>query len=154
MGPIAYILRARVTLLRDFGPALSPHSAFLFLQGLETLPLRMREHCRNAAAVAEHLAGHAQVEAVIHPGNQTGEQKRRADTYMTGGLGGLCGFELKGGRAAGRAFIDALKMFYHVANIGDSRSLAIHPASTTQKDFSSRSTIWNRHGDQISDRMT
>jgi len=136
LGPIAYILRARATLLRDIGSPISPHNAFLFLQGLETLPLRMREHCRNAAAVAEYLNGHDKVEKVIHPNNQTGELKRRADTYMKGGLGGLCGFELKGGRDAGRAFIDALKMFYHVANIGDSRSLAIHPASTTHSQLS------------------
>jgi len=135
LGPIAYILRARATLLRDIGSPISPHNAFLFLQGLETLPLRMREHCRNAAAVAEYLNGHDKVETVIHPNNQTGELKRRSDTYMKGGLGGLCGFELKGGREAGRAFIDALKMFYHVANIGDSRSLAIHPASTTHSQL-------------------
>jgi O-acetylhomoserine (thiol)-lyase len=136
LGPIAYILRARATLLRDIGSPISPHNAFLFLQGLETLPLRMREHCRNAAAVAEYLNGHDKVETVIHPNNQTGELKRRADTYLKGGLGGLCGFELKGGRDAGRAFIDALKMIYHVANIGDSRSLAIHPASTTHSQLS------------------
>jgi len=136
LGPIAYILRARATLLRDIGSPISPHNAFLFLQGLETLPLRMREHCRNAAAVAEYLNGHDKVETVIHPINQTGELKRRADTYLKGGLGGLCGFELKGGRDAGRAFIDALKMIYHVANIGDSRSLAIHPASTTHSQLS------------------
>jgi len=95
----------------------------------------MRAHCENAARVAKYLSGHSKVTKVIYPGVMTGEARRRADTYLTGGLGGLLGFELKGGRAAGRRFIDALKMFYHVANIGDARSLAIHPASTTHSQL-------------------
>jgi O-acetylhomoserine (thiol)-lyase len=136
LGPIAYIIKARVTLLRDLGSSMSPFNAFQFIQGLETLPLRMREHCRNAAAVADHLAGHPEVVRVIHPGfHRAPEQKRRAETYLKGGLGGLVGFELKGGREAGRRFIDALKLFYHVANIGDARSLAIHPATTTHSQL-------------------
>ena len=135
LGPIAYILKARVTLQRDLGYAVSPFNAFQFIQGLETLPLRMREHCRNTQAVADFLAGHDEVTRVIHPSVFTGEQKRRAETYMTGGLGGLVGFELKGGREAGRRFIDALQMVYHVANIGDARTLAIHPASTTHQQL-------------------
>jgi len=135
LGPIAYIIRARVALLRDLGPAVSPQNAFQFIQGLETLPLRMREHCRNAMAVAEYLGKHAKVTNVTHPSNQTGEDKRRSDTYLKGGLGGLVGFELSGGKEAGQAFIEALKMFYHVANIGDARSLAIHPASTTHSQL-------------------
>ena len=135
LGPIAFIIRARVILLRDLGAAISPQNAFQFIQGLETLPLRMREHCRNAAAVADHLGKHDKVATVIHPGNQSGEDKRRADAYLTGGLGGLVGFELAGGKTAGRAFIEALQMFYHVANIGDARSLAIHPASTTHSQL-------------------
>ena len=135
MGPIAYIIKMRVTLLRDIGASMSPFNAFLFVQGLETLPLRMRAHCENAARVAKYLSGHSKVTKVIYPGVMTGEARRRADTYLTGGLGGLLGFELKGGRAAGRRFIDALKMFYHVANIGDARSLAIHPASTTHSQL-------------------
>ncbi len=95
----------------------------------------MRQHCSNAAAVAQHLAKHPKVTKTIYPSLMTGEAKRRADTYLKGGYGGLVGFELKGGRDAGRKFIDSLKMFYHVANIGDVRSLAIHPASTTHSQL-------------------
>lgn len=136
LGPIAYILRARATLLRDVGSAISPHSAFMIIQGLETLPLRIREHSRNAAAVADYLAKHDKVTNVIHPSKQDGESRRRAETYLKGGEGGLVGFELAGGQDAGRNFINALQMFYHVANIGDARSLAIHPASTTHSQLS------------------
>src|SRR5437763_1264962 len=133
LGPIAFILKARVTLLRDLGAAASPFNSFLHIQGLETLPLRMQ--CANANAVARHLKEHAKVSKVIHPSLMSGEAKRRADTHLKGGYGALVGFELKGGMAAGRRFIDALKMFYHVANIGDARSLAIHPASTTHSQL-------------------
>ncbi len=136
LGPIAYILKMRVTLLRDLGAPMSPFNAFLFIQGLETLPLRMRAHCANAAAVAKFLSEHPKVTRVIYPNQMTGEMKRRADTYLKGGYGGLVGFELKGGLDAGRRFIDALQMFYHVANIGDARSLAIHPATTTHSQLS------------------
>src|SRR5689334_19826936 len=131
MGPVAYIIKMRVTLLRDLGAAASPFNSFLHVQGLETLPLRMRAHCTNAAAVARALRSHPKVSKVIYPGIMEGEPRRRADAYLKGGYGGLLGFELKGGKDAGRRFINALKMFYHVANIGDARSLAIHPASTT-----------------------
>jgi len=137
LGPIAYIIKARVTLLRDLGSAMSPANAFQFIQGLETLPLRIREHSRNAQAVADFLKGHPAVSKVIYAGtHEDAEQKRRADAYLSGGYGGLVGFELKGGLEAGRAFIDALEMFYHVANIGDARSLAIHPATTTHSQLS------------------
>jgi O-acetylhomoserine (thiol)-lyase len=136
LGPIAYILKARVTLLRDIGAALSPFNAFQFIQGLETLPLRIKAHVANAQAVATYLAEHPKVERVIHPSFATGEDKRRAETYLKGGLGGLVGFELAGGSDAGRRFIDSLELFYHVANIGDARSLAIHPASTTHAQLS------------------
>jgi O-acetylhomoserine (thiol)-lyase len=136
LGPVAYIIKARVTLLRDIGAAMSPFNAFMFLQGLETLPLRMREHCRNAEAVAAYLAKHAKIAKVIYPNLLDVEAKRRADTYLGGRYGGLVGFELKDGRDAGRRFIEALKMFYHVANIGDARSLAIHPATTTHSQLS------------------
>ena len=118
-----------------------PFNAFQVIQGLETLPLRMREHCRNAQAVADYLGSHPAVASVIHPSQQTGEAKRRADTYLSGGLGGLVGFELKAGRDAGRKFIDSLQLFYHVANIGDARSLAIHPASTTHSQLSPEDQI-------------
>ncbi|MBM3517252.1 MAG: bifunctional O-acetylhomoserine aminocarboxypropyltransferase/cysteine synthase [Alphaproteobacteria bacterium] len=136
LGPIAYIIKARVTLLRDIGAAMSPFNAFLFIQGLETLVLRMRQHCGNAIAVTEYLVKHPKITRVIFPGLQSGELRRRADAYLAGGYGALIGFELKGGRDAGRAFIDALKMLYHVANIGDARSLAIHPATTTHSQLS------------------
>jgi len=141
LGPIAYIIKARVTIQRDLGYAMSPFNAFQFIQGLETLPLRMREHCRNAQAVVDHLAKHPSVTRVIHPSQQTGELARRAKTYLKGGLGGLVGFELKGGKAAGRQFIDGLKLFYHVANIGDARSLAIHPASTTHSQLTAEEQL-------------
>jgi O-acetylhomoserine (thiol)-lyase len=136
LGPIAYIIKARVTLLRDLGSSMSPFNAFMFIQGLETLPLRMREHVRNAQCVANYLNGHPSVTKVIFPSLATGEEKRRADAYLKGGYGALLGFEIKGGLEAGRRFIDALKLFYHVANIGDARSLAIHPASTTHSQLS------------------
>lgn len=135
LGPIAYALKARVTLLRDLGGALSPTNAFQFIQGLETLPLRIREHVKNASAVADFLAAHPAVASVNYPRLQTGTAARRAHAYLKGGYGGLVGFELKGGFDAGQAFINALKLFYHVANIGDARSLAIHPASTTHSQL-------------------
>ncbi len=137
MGPIAYIIRARVVLLRDMGSCMSPFNAFQFIQGLETMPLRMREHCRNAAEVALYLQRHPAVTRVIYAGmHADAEQRRRTDKYLKGGQGGLVGFELREGREAGARFIDALKLFYHVANIGDARSLAIHPASTTHSQLS------------------
>ncbi len=138
IGPVAYIIKARTTLQRDLGAAFSPFNAFQVIQGLETLPLRMREHCRNAQGVADFLKGHPAVAKVIHPSQQSGEARRRADTYLAGGFGGLVGFELKAGRDAGRKFIDSLNLFYHVANIGDARSLAIHPASTTHSQLSAQ----------------
>jgi O-acetylhomoserine (thiol)-lyase len=136
LGPIAYILKMRVTLLRDLGAPMSPFNAFLFIQGLETLPLRMRAHCANTDRVTRFLSEHPKVTHVIHPSLMTGAPTRRADAYLKGGYGGLVGFELKGGLEAGRRFINALQMFYHVANIGDARSLAIHPASTTHSQLS------------------
>ena len=136
LGPIAYIIKARVTLLRDLGSAISPFNAFLTLQGIETLPLRIERHSANAAAVAAFLAKRPEVAKVIHPSLQTGVARERAQKYLKGGFGGLVGFELAGGREAGRRFIDALQLFYHVANIGDARSLAIHPATTTHSQLS------------------
>jgi len=113
-----------------------PFDSFLALRGLKTLHLRMRAHCANALAAAKFLAGHEKVTRVIHPSLMKGEAKRRAEAYLRGGFGALVGFELRGGREAGRRFIDALQMFYHVANIGDARSLAIHPATTTHSQLS------------------
>ncbi len=136
LGPIAYIIKARTTLLRDLGSAPSPFNAFLTLQGIETVALRMERHVKNAQAVAEFLAKRPEVAKVIYPSLQSGEARARADKYLKGGYGALLGFELKGGLEAGRRFIDALQMFYHVANIGDARSLAIHPATTTHSQLS------------------
>ncbi len=136
LGPIAYIIKARVTLLRDLGAAQSPFNAFLTLQGIETLPLRIARHSENAAAVAAFLAKRREVTRVIHPSQQKGVAKERAEKYLKGGYGGLVGFELSAGREAGRRFIDALKLHYHVANIGDARSLAIHPSTTTHSQLS------------------
>jgi len=136
LGPIAYVLKARVTLLRDMGAAMSPFNAFMFIQGLETLSLRIREHSANAEKVAKFLESHDAVERVIYPSVQQGAAKERAEKYLNGGNGALMGFELKGGLEAGKKFIDSLELLYHVANIGDSRSLAIHPASTTHSQLS------------------
>ena len=136
MGPIAYIMKLRTTLLRDLGGAMSPQSAFHFIQGLETLPLRMREHAKNAQAVAEFLDKDNRVHSVTYPGIAEGSLKEKADKYMTGGYGALIGFELPGGKEAGSKFIDSLELLYHVANIGDARSLAIHPATTTHSQLS------------------
>jgi O-acetylhomoserine (thiol)-lyase len=141
LGPIAYIIKARVTLLRDLGAALSPFNAFMILQGLETLSLRMKAHCENASKVANFLDSHNLIEKVIYPELQIGNSKLSADKYLSGGYGGMLGFELKGGTSAGKKFIDALELFYHVANIGDSRSLAIHPASTTHSQLSAEEQL-------------
>ena len=135
LGPIAYILKARVTRLRDLGSAISPFNAFLTLQGTETLPLRIARHSENASAVAAFLSKRPEITRVIHPAFQTGVARERAEKYLKGGYGGLVGFELAGGREAGRRFIEALQLFYHVANIGDARSLAIHPATTTHSQL-------------------
>ena len=117
------------------GAAMSPFNAFMFIQGLETLALRMREHSSNAEKVASYLLNHDSVERVSYPSLMDGYAKDRAEKYLTRGNGGLMGFEVKGGREAGEKFINALEMVYHVANIGDSRSLAIHPGSTTHSQL-------------------
>ncbi len=137
LGPIAYIIKARVTVQRDFGAAMSPFNAFQFINGIETLPLRMREHSRNAETVAHFLKGHPGVKRVIHPSlHADSELRQRTQQYLRGGHGGLVGMELDGGLEAGQAFIDKLELLYHVANIGDARSLAIHPATTTHSQLS------------------
>jgi O-acetylhomoserine (thiol)-lyase len=141
IGPVAYIIRARVILLRDLGSAISPFNAFLTLQGIETLSLRIERHVANASAVAAFLAKCPEVARVIHPSVQSGAARQRADKYLNGKFGGLVGFELAKGRDAGRRFIDSLQLFYHVANIGDARSLAIHPASTTHSQLSPEDQI-------------
>jgi len=132
---VAYAVRARVVLLRDLGSALAPDNAFGIIQGLETAPLRMKQHCSNAQKVVDFLVKHKNVERVIYPNIHKGEIGDRAKRYFKGGNGGLVGVEVKGGVEAGKRFIEALKMFYHVANIGDARSLAIHPATTTHSQL-------------------
>jgi O-acetylhomoserine (thiol)-lyase len=130
-GPIAFILKARVQGLRDTGAAISPFSSFLLLQGLETLHLRMERHSQNALAVAKHLESHPGVEWVNYPGLKSSKYYARAQKYMPTGQSALVTFGIKGGFEAGKKLIDSVKLFSHVANIGDSKSLIIHPASTT-----------------------
>ena len=135
LGPIAFILKARVTVQRDYGFALSPQNAFQLIQGLETLALRFERQNQNTAKVAEFLTNHPDVSRVIYAGQQEGTDKRRTEQYLDGGAGALIGFEHTKGLEGGKAFINALEMLYHVANIGDNRSLAIHPASTTHSQL-------------------
>jgi O-acetylhomoserine (thiol)-lyase len=135
LGPAAYVGRARTVLLRNTGAALSPFNAFLFLQGLETLPLRMERHNDNGLAVARHLANHPDVEWVYYPGLDSSPYRELADRVLRGGYGALVTFGVKGGAAAGRSFIEHLKLFSHLANIGDAKSLAIHNASTTHSQL-------------------
>lgn len=134
-GELAYILKARVQLLRDIGPALSPFNAFQFLQGLETLHLRMERHSTNASKVAEYLKKHPAVSWVNYPGLEDHPNYETAAKYFEGGFGALIGFGIKGGKEAGKKFIESLKLFSHLANIGDAKSLAIHPASTTHSQL-------------------
>jgi len=136
LGSQAYIVKARVGLLRDLGPALSPFNAFLLLQGLETLHLRMPRHAQNALAVAEFLEQDQRVSWVVYPGLDSSPHKVLAEKYLPQGSGALVGFGIKGGLEAGKAFINSLKMISHLANIGDARTLAIHPASTTHQQLS------------------
>jgi O-acetylhomoserine (thiol)-lyase len=136
MGNVAFILKVRVTLLRDLGPALSPFNSFLFLQGLETLPLRQRQHAQNALAVARHLKKHPLVNWVTYPGLEDDPNHPVAARYLKHGFGGIIGFGIKGGLEAGKRFIDSVKLLSHLANIGDAKSLVIHPASTTHQQLS------------------
>jgi len=136
LGNIAYIIKARVTLLRDLGPALSPFNAFQFLQGLETLPLRLVKHSENALAVARFLERHPRVKWVSYPGLESSPEFARAQKYLPRGAGAILGFGIDGGAAAGRRFIDGLSLLSHVANVGDAKSLAIHPATTTHQQLS------------------
>jgi O-acetylhomoserine (thiol)-lyase len=136
LGPSAYIGRARVVLLRNTGASLSPFNAFLLLQGIETLPLRMERHNQNAQAVAEHLANHPQVKWVNYPGLSNDRYHEVASRTLRGGYGALVTFGIDGGLEAGRAFIEGLELFSHLANIGDAKSLAIHPATTTHSQLS------------------
>ncbi len=141
VGNLAYILKARVTLLRDLGPALSPFNAFLFLQGLETLHLRMPRHSTNALAVAAYLEKHPKVNWVNYPGLDGSPEKDRVKKYLKHGAGAIIGFGIKGGKEAGKTFIDSLKLISHLANIGDAKSLAIHPATTTHQQLSAEEQL-------------
>ncbi|ABQ90148.1 homocysteine synthase [Roseiflexus sp. RS-1] len=134
-GNLAYILKVRVQLLRDIGACLSPFNSFLLLQGIETLGLRMERHSQNALAVAQFLKEHSKVEWVLYPGLPEHPSYALAQKYMPRGQSGIVGFGIKGGRAAGAKFINSLRLFSHLANIGDARSLAIHPASTTHSQL-------------------
>ena len=135
LGNVAFIIKARVQLLRDIGAALSPFNAFQFLQGLETLPLRQRQHCWNAQEIARYLKQHSLVNWVTYPGLPDDPNHKLATKYLKKGFGGIVGFGIKGGLEAGRKFINAVKLFSHLANIGDAKSLVIHPASTTHQQL-------------------
>jgi O-acetylhomoserine (thiol)-lyase len=135
LGNVAFAFKVRVQLLRDIGPALSPFNAFLFLQGLETLPLRQRKHSENAIKVAVFLKNHPLVGWVNYPGLTDNPNHSVATKYLKKGFGGLVGFGIKGGLEAGKKFIDSVKLLSHLANIGDAKSLVIHPASTTHQQL-------------------
>ena len=135
LGNVAFIIKARVQLLRDLGPALSPFNAFLFLQGLETLPLRVKKHSENALAVAQLLKEHPLVAWVNYPGLKEHPSHELAKKYLQGNYGGIVGFGIKGGLEAGKRFIESVKLLSHLANIGDAKSLVIHPASTTHQQL-------------------
>ena len=136
LGNLAYIIKARVTLLRDLGPALSPFNAFQFLQGLETLHLRLERHSQNALSVAKFLERHPKVTWTRYPGLEASNQHAKAQKYLPRGAGAILGFGIQGGAAAGARFIDSLKLISHVANVGDAKTLAIHPATTTHQQLS------------------
>ncbi len=149
MPNVAFAIRARVEGLRDFGPAMSPMNAFLFLQGLETLSLRMERTVENAQKVAVHLEQHAKVGKVNYPGLKSSKYYELSQKYLTNGAGGVLSFEIKGGKAAGRNFIDSLELISHLANVGDAKTLAIHPASTTHEQLSEE----EQHKSGVTDGM-
>jgi O-acetylhomoserine (thiol)-lyase len=135
LGPLAYIVKARTQLLRDLGPAITPFNSWLFLQGLETLPLRIERHSQNALRIAEFLEGHPAVSWVTYPGLPSHPQHELARKYFTHGYGAIVGFGIKGGLEAGKQLIRHIELFSHLANIGDAKSLIIHPASTTHSQL-------------------
>ncbi len=141
LGELAYILKMRITLLRDMGPCLSPFNAFQFLQGLETLHVRMPRHCENALAVAKFLEGHPCVSWVNYPGLESHPDYERARRYLPKGQGAILGFGIKGGAEAGARFIDNVKLASHLANIGDAKTLVIHPATTTHQQLSAEEQL-------------
>lgn len=137
-NPLAFILRMRLVPLRNLGACISPDNAWMFLQGIETLPLRMQRHCENAARVAEYLERHPAVKWVRYPGLPNDASHENASRQFKNGFGGMVVFGISGGRANGETFIERLKLFSHLANVGDAKSLAIHPASTTHAQMSDR----------------
>lgn len=135
LAPIAYILRMRLIPLRNLGACISPDNSWMFLQGIETLPLRMERHCENSLKVAQHLKDHPKVEWVRYPGLEGDPSKAMADRYLDGKGGSVVVFGVKGGADAGKKFVESVKLFSHLANVGDAKSLAIHPASTTHSQM-------------------
>jgi O-acetylhomoserine (thiol)-lyase len=135
LGQLAYIVKVRVQLLRDLGPAQSPFNSWLFLQGLETLPLRMERHSQNALRIAEFLASHPAVNWVSYPGLKSHPEHELAKKYFIHGYGAILGFGIKGGLEAGKQLIRHIELFSHLANVGDAKSLIIHPASTTHSQL-------------------
>ncbi len=135
-GNLAYMIKVRVEGLRDFGPCMSPFNSFLFLQGVETLPLRMEQHSRNAQRVAEWLCQHPAISWVKYPGLESSPYRKLAQKYLPKGCGSILTFGIKGGLEAGRKLIDSVRLFSHLANLGDAKSLIIHPASTTHQQLS------------------
>jgi O-acetylhomoserine (thiol)-lyase len=141
LAPLAYILRMRLIPLRNLGAAIAPDNAWIFLQGMETLPLRMERHSQNAQAVADHLKKHPKVEWVLFPGHQDHPTHQNAKKYLPRGFGGMVVFGVKGGRQAGEKLINNFELFSHLANVGDAKSLAIHPASTTHSQLSEQQQV-------------
>lgn len=141
LAPLAYLIRMRVIPLRNLGACISPDNAWLFLQGIETLPLRMERHCENALAVAKHLSEHPDVEWVRYPGLPKDPNYQLCQQYLEGKGGSIVVFGIKGGSKAGATFIEKLKLFSHLANVGDAKSLAIHPATTTHSQMKSEQQL-------------
>ncbi len=140
-GNLAYIAKARTTLMRDMGPTISPFNSFLMLTGMETLHLRMPKHCQNALEVAKFLEKHPKVSWVNYPGLESSHEKERVKKYLPAGAGAMIGFGVKGGKEAGRKFINSLQLISHLTNIGDTRTLASHPATTTHQQLSEEEQI-------------
>jgi len=136
LNPLAFITRMRLVPLRNLGACISPDNAWMFLQGIETLPLRMQRHCDNAMEVAQYLADHPAVKWVRYPGLEQDPAYEMASQNFENGFGGMVVFGIKGGREAGEKFINSLELISHLANVGDAKSLAIHPASTTHSQLS------------------
>jgi len=141
LNPLAFILRMRVVPLRNLGACISPDNAWMFLQGIETLPLRMQRHCENASKVANYLKNHPKVEWVRYPGLESDPSYKVASKYLKNGFGGMVVFGPKNGKDAGETFINNLKLFSHLANVGDAKSLALHPASTSHSQISEEEQI-------------